>query len=189
MKATGMFGLLARVSWQAFTKEVQLPPQVLLAFPVTHPSLWVANAFPHCRGGGRVVQAVLVVPPALVTPPAATPPVPMAPPFEPLLPPAFAPPVTVLPPEELVALPPEATLPPFAEVAPPAGPAPAPPLLVDCAPPEGPPVAPPAAELPPAAPPAPPGDEPPDPLGGVLGPAQPGAIVTASTSNPVIRRS
>ena len=31
MKATGMFGLLASVSWQALTKDVQLPPQVLVA--------------------------------------------------------------------------------------------------------------------------------------------------------------
>jgi hypothetical protein len=43
MKATGMFGLLASVSWQALTKDVQLPPQVLVAFPVTHPCDWDAN--------------------------------------------------------------------------------------------------------------------------------------------------
>ena len=73
-----MFGLLARVSWQAFTKDVQLPPQVLVAFPVTHPSSWVANLFPHCLGGGRVVQATLV-PPVVVTPPTETPPVPLLP--------------------------------------------------------------------------------------------------------------
>jgi hypothetical protein len=43
MKATGMFGLLASVSWQALTKDVQLPPQVLSAFPVWHPRDWDAN--------------------------------------------------------------------------------------------------------------------------------------------------
>jgi hypothetical protein len=43
IKATGMLGLLASVSWQAFTKDVQLPPQVLVAFPVTHPCDCDAN--------------------------------------------------------------------------------------------------------------------------------------------------
>jgi hypothetical protein len=38
-----MLGLLASVSWQAFTKDVQLPPQVLVAFPVTHPCDCDAN--------------------------------------------------------------------------------------------------------------------------------------------------
>jgi len=144
MKATGMFGLLARVSWQAFTKDVQLPPHVLLAFPVTHPSPWVANAFPHCRGGGKVVQAMLV-PPVVVTPPVATPPDPVAPPLELLGPPEppeaeLLPPTGLPPPEEpgvelppvpapLVIAPapeeadaeppPEATVPALAEVLPP----------------------------------------------------------------------
>jgi hypothetical protein len=181
MKATGMFGLLARVSWQAFTKDVQLPPQVLVAFPVWHPSSCVANLFPHCLGGGRVVQAMLV-PPVLATPPAATPPDPDAPPFEPplpaepaapeLLPPRELlpaeepglelPPTTVSPPAELfppeggdVEMPPEATVPPLAEVVPPPGLLLAPPLLLGGVPPVWVLlVAPPAAPAAPVVPPA-----------------------------------
>jgi hypothetical protein len=180
MKATGMPGLLARVSWQEFTKDVQLPPQVLVAFPVTHPSPWVANAFPHCRGGGRVVQAMLV-PPVVVTPPVATPPDPVAPPFEAPLPPEppepeLLPPTGLLPPEEPgVELPPTAVTPPL-PVAPPWEPLPPeeagvesppeatvpplallldPPLLFGCVPPVGLLVllvVPAAAVVPPAAP-------------------------------------